>query len=81
MINTLVVFGLACQLMVHVILELLDFEVSFIALALHLLLQFEHLVGDPSEDEGLSLNPGVLLSLYQLEQLWVTPMQYYPTYP
>jgi len=81
MINTLVVFGLACQLMVHVILELLDFEVSFIALALHLLLQFEHLVGDSSEDEGLSLNPGVLLSLYQLEQLWVTPMQYYPTYP
>jgi hypothetical protein len=81
MMNTLVVFGLACQLMVHVILELLDFEVSFIALALHLLLQFEHLVGDPSEDEGLSLNPGVLLSLYQLEQLWVTPMQYYPTYP
>lgn len=81
MMTTLVVFGLACQLMVHVILELLDFEVSFIALALHLLLQFEHLVGDPSEDEGLSLNPGVLLSLYQLEQLWVTPMQYYPTYP
>ena len=81
MMTTLVVFGLACQLMVHVILELLDFEVSFIALALHLLLQFEHLVGDPSEDEDLSLNPGVLLSLYQLEQLWVTPMQYYPTYP